>query len=347
MFRSNRGRGAHRSRPRKRSHTQSVGNASEKPRYTTVACFCLADRSEEKVPNTVTRQILHKAGLGLKKMKFCLDDNESQVVEKLTDESGFPQLKTCGGFEILQCLGNCRNLTVVNCAWSMQELKAHMGSQSKMYLRPIQKNLSTKPIHDVPTSNLKEMCHGCKEEFPTLELRDHLKYCTHFSSSSESDTDSPAPISDNILQRGTTTDVITSDIIQPETTIDLTSTAIQQDTTTDLTTTNAIGHEATDSTSKADDSTQRNQDLSVSDVVGKTVDFCKTKNVSNPVEILKFFQSKMVTGRKLDIDNPAECPKGSTNFITVNRSNILITGFNEISIMENLRDTLEVKFYDE
>jgi hypothetical protein len=47
----------------------------------TVQFICLADRLTTKVPTTTERQILHKAGLDLKKIKLYLDDDEIKVKE--------------------------------------------------------------------------------------------------------------------------------------------------------------------------------------------------------------------------------------------------------------------------
>ena len=77
-----------------------------------------------KVPNSQEKQILYKAGLGMKKIKFFSDDGEEDVYNKLTSEDsengGFPKLKGCGGFELLQC--------TVKCAMSVKELKNHIRS---------------------------------------------------------------------------------------------------------------------------------------------------------------------------------------------------------------------------
>ena len=70
---------------------------------------------------------------------------------------GFPQLCQGGGFELLQCLPNCRELTMINCHWAVNELKANLGSQSKVYVRPIQRNLSTKPINPETRAQVKQM----------------------------------------------------------------------------------------------------------------------------------------------------------------------------------------------
>ena len=67
-----------------------------------------------------------------------------EVVEGET--LGFQQLKDAGGFELLQCQSNCRKLSMITCPWTVKDLKANLGTQSKIYVRPIQHNLSTKPL---------------------------------------------------------------------------------------------------------------------------------------------------------------------------------------------------------
>lgn len=61
------------------------------------------------------------------------------MLNKLTSDAkdeygniiGFPQLRTCGGFEMLQCLANCRDLSVISSSWSVQNLKSALGGQRK------------------------------------------------------------------------------------------------------------------------------------------------------------------------------------------------------------------------
>ena len=80
---------------------------------------CLADRFCFKTPTSVEKQILFKAGLGLKKITLDLEDDENTVKEKITSDAldsqgepeGFPTLRTCGSFELMQCSPNFRDLT--------------------------------------------------------------------------------------------------------------------------------------------------------------------------------------------------------------------------------------------
>ena len=70
-------------------------------------------------------------------------------------------------------------------------------------------------------------------------------------------------------------------------------------------------------------------------VVENTVHYCKTNNITNPVEILRCFQQHMVTGRPLEVGNDHEANKRETNFIMVDRYNLLNTAFDEISSLSN------------
>ena len=135
--------------------------------------------------------------------KLLADDTEEDVLNKLTTDAkdefgntlGFPQLRTCGGFEMLQCLANCRDLSVIGTSWSVRDLKSAFGGQAKIYLRPIQKNLSTRSQEPKRSeSSLKEKCRWCQKPFLLSELREHSSHCTgnFFGDSDDDATDLPA-----------------------------------------------------------------------------------------------------------------------------------------------------------
>jgi hypothetical protein len=77
-------------------------------------------------------------------------------------------------------------------------------------------------------------------------------------------------------------------------------------------------------------------------VVAKVVDICETQAIDNPVEILNCLQQQVVTGRILDLESVAECPEGATNYILINRQDVLTTAFEELSTIRDFRLTLEV-----
>lgn len=91
---------------------------------------------------------------------------------------GFPQLKDCGGFELLTCLANSRDLNELPCSLSAKDLKACLGGgQSKVYIRPIHKNLSTLSLIKENQSLLKEKCMICGDQFLLKDLRNHVRRC--------------------------------------------------------------------------------------------------------------------------------------------------------------------------
>ena len=160
---------------------------------------CLASRNASKTPTSAEKQILHLAGLGCKKIKLFAGDTEEAVLDKLTSDSkdeygnpvGFPQVRTCGGFEMLRCLANCRDLTVIDSSWSVQDLKSTLSGQTKVCLRPSQNNLSTRSLGAKSSgSQLKEKCRWCQKAFLVSELRKHAsKFTVSFFDDSDDDYD--------------------------------------------------------------------------------------------------------------------------------------------------------------
>jgi hypothetical protein len=64
-------------------------------------------------------------------------------------------------------------------------LKANGGPQAKIYVRPIQKSLSTKPLAAEKTSQVKEKCISYDKEFFVHELRKHSFVCADMFNTSE------------------------------------------------------------------------------------------------------------------------------------------------------------------
>lgn len=158
-------RGGPRQRPKKGSVRTWTGHF-----------FCMADRMATKPPKTSEKLALQNAGLGFKKIQFQEIDTEETVFAKLTSIDGFPLLKDVGGFELLHCQSNCRELQIISCPWSVEFLKKVIGTQAKIYIRPIQKNI--KVITEEGPSTLKESCSTCQKLFSITELRDHVNQCS-------------------------------------------------------------------------------------------------------------------------------------------------------------------------
>ena len=78
----------------------------------------------------------------------------------------------------------------------------------------------------------------------------------------------------------------------------------------------------------------------VEDVVQANVSYCK-----DHIESLRCFQQYFVKGRALDVVGEAQVNEGKTNFIIVDRQNLIETAFDEILALPEFRKTLEVQFY--
>ena len=87
--------------------------------------------------------------------------------------------------------------------------------------------------------------------------------------------------------------------------------------------------------------------LPIDDISSQAVNHCIAEDISDTVEILRYYQSVFVTGRQLDISDPTVVTEGATNYILVDRGDILSTAFDEIKEIEDLQMTLQVQFYNE
>ncbi|CAB4037582.1 Hypothetical predicted protein, partial [Paramuricea clavata] len=333
-----------------------------------------------------------KAGLGLKKIKLDTQDDEQTVVNKITSDEkdatgnacGFPQLKTCGGFEMMRCQPNCRDLTVIDCSWNAKDLRSNLGGgQGKIYLRPIQKSLSTQPIVAESKSEVKQKCYMCNEDVLVRNLRDHLWSCTQGLETSDDDDDGqntntgtvetflPVETSATNTTTVTATTVststagpsVTQPIVQqsinspsiPNNSLPNTQTSLVSaittvsDSSSPSSTSNASSSVILSSSIPVVDLTHtpaaaNNNGQSVDEIVDSTITYCQEHNILNPVEILRYFQPRMVIGRALEVQSVVEVNEGVTNFIMVDRHN-LMTAIDEILFLTEYRRTLQVQFY--
>ena len=366
------------------SRTTSRKRKASRGRTWTVQILCLADRQQTKIPNSIEKQILCNAGLGLKKIKFDASDDVQQVIDRImSDEKGdndepigFPKLRQCGGFELLRCLPNCRELRVIECPWTVGNLKATVGSQCKIYVRPIQRNLSTTSIQPDVNMQVKEKCQGCNKEFILNELRSHLYTCTAgiLSSDSSDETDSNQQ---RQIQSVNTASHVDNDNDQTTTSGGVS----EQTTSAEQQSINSVQQPVTNENPATDPTEQPSIETNISVVVSEqmnasninnspilieddymhgpmdmdkldhmieeVVEQCKNSNIGSNKEILRALQSKILKGRRLDIEREDECPEGETNYIHVDRNNLLETALDEIGSVQNPLLTLEVQFYGE
>jgi hypothetical protein len=140
---------------------------------------CLAQTSDCRVPSTVAaRELLIEAGLGEKKV-IIPDINMTAREFFGVIVEHFPKLHGCGGFELLRCISNSRNLEAISpkIAASPKLLKAIAGT-SKIYIRPIQRDLDLEESAlDSSSLEMMENCINCGESVPVHQLRTHMDLC--------------------------------------------------------------------------------------------------------------------------------------------------------------------------
>ena len=174
------GLGSSRSSGRRSRSLSATGQDSKRKkskRGWTLQFFCLSSVNKESIPTSSEKEILNKAGLGQKKITLFQGETESEVTEKLMSDEGFPKLQEAGGFELLRCHPSTRTPSLISCRWNADELKKNVNPQANIYIRPIQKNLTTEAINTPDESEETSFaikCMKCKKEFNARSLRQHL-----------------------------------------------------------------------------------------------------------------------------------------------------------------------------
>ena len=66
-----------------------------------------------------------------------------------------------------------------------------------------------------------------------------------------------------------------------------------------------------------------------------------SQGLNDPVEILRFLQENLVKGRVLDVQDTSDTPEGETNYICVDRHNIMESTFSELEAIQNFHITFD------
>ena len=94
-------------------------------------------------------------------------------------------------------------------------------------------------------------------------------------------------------------------------------------------------------------STSKSQPPSSSFDIQSVIKGAKDQGLMDPVEVLKFLQKQIVTGRALEVTSCEETIEGDTKYIIVDRANILETTISELEYITNYRLTFQVDFMGE
>ena len=229
----------------------------------------------------------------------------------------------------MKCIPNCKVLEPLECQISAKYLKAAAG-QGKIYIRPIQRSLSVLPLKSeaLPGSifALKEKYVHCYKEYPLNVLRSHVLSSNHL-------------LSDDSHEG--------SDIVNDHSSIEIPTSSEngQHGDNLQLQSENEEIH-SNESPPVREEQQNSVREINIYDEINNIIQYCKEQDFNNPVEILKYLQENLVQGRPLEIADASQCIDGETNFIMVDRSNLLNTATEEIQHLQNKFLTLEVQFYN-
>ncbi len=139
-------------------YSQSKAKGNKGPSWT-VKLVCLSSKDAYRVPCSVAeREALVQAGLGEKKVVIP-DVNCSAEEFKAMITAAFPKLQGCGGFELLRCIPNSKEMEVISptVSQSPRLLKSVVGS-GRVFIRPIQQDLQMDIDTSLPTSAEVMIC---------------------------------------------------------------------------------------------------------------------------------------------------------------------------------------------
>ena len=114
--------------------------------------MCLASISQETLPDGQERADLQIAGLGEKRISLSAYADAQEIYDELSFQ--FSKLSQAGGFELLRVPEGGKHLDIIastESGYTVSYLRA-VAHQAKIYIRPMQKDLSLEPIKELVSS---------------------------------------------------------------------------------------------------------------------------------------------------------------------------------------------------
>lgn len=142
--------------------SQSKGKGKQKSQSWSAKMVCLHSIDATRVPCTVAeRECLLEAGLGEKRV--AIEDLSCSPLEfKSAITAAFPKLHECGGFEFLRCLPNSKQLEPISASVAQSpNLLKSVVANGRVFIRPIQRNLSLLPDEKLNNSMLVRISVKC------------------------------------------------------------------------------------------------------------------------------------------------------------------------------------------
>ncbi|CAC5363784.1 unnamed protein product [Mytilus coruscus] len=167
--------------------THISGTQSERSRSFTR----LVTESSQKYQKEQKETVLFRCGLGLRRITVKLNYTVEQLFNAI--EAIYPKLKGSGGFDFLRSGQNCRDLQVIECNWCPVELRNNMGSQAKIYLIPVQKDLETLPLREEVETIRRKHVNSANKMLTFVSYEITSKSCGMNRNFELPDIDPPSP----------------------------------------------------------------------------------------------------------------------------------------------------------
>ncbi|CAB4014107.1 Hypothetical predicted protein [Paramuricea clavata] len=163
---------------RKNNQHNGKNNKKSNVKCLTRKFVCLSDKDQQEVPEREEMRELLVHGLGEIKVAIPEDANEKAIRDILIES--FPKLKDSGGFELMYTECRKKDLSVIPPGPDGISMKylASFIAQGKIYVRPIQQDLSIEEDEVEAVEVEKEQCMNCCLMVDIHLLREHHQICT-------------------------------------------------------------------------------------------------------------------------------------------------------------------------
>ena len=129
--------------PSKASKTAKISPWSHK-------FVCLASKTACRAPTSAEKSFLTSFGLGEKVIKFT--SFQTTMLDEFQDilKREYPQLESCGGFDLLRCKSNSKELEEIPfmVTFPLPRIQQHVSS-GRIYIRPLQNDIKLDDDDDI------------------------------------------------------------------------------------------------------------------------------------------------------------------------------------------------------
>lgn len=201
--------------------------------------------------------------------------------------------------------------------WDCKTLNETIGSQAQIYIRPIQRNIRIEEENNNSINSITEKCLECNRGICISELRNHIMHCS-VNCDQQSSDDSQNPVSvgqplepqlnlqSHVVSNNIDHALLYESVNIPNSTEQIPIPSAEETVNTSNELDTLIYLAGINENTNVSEQTEPGVELeetfvysneSVTDIVNSCVKYCIEHEVKDPVDILRIYQKRIVTGK--------------------------------------------------